>query len=87
MENENPDDVNSNDSKTGATKGSKSMLFEPPTSLELAYKPNSRKRCLFYPHDILKKFWDLICGICLITSCLTVPFYLSVHYYEEEEYN
>ena len=43
--------------------------------------------CLFYPQDKSKQCWDLICGLCLVTSCLTVPFYLAVYFNADEEFD
>jgi len=39
---------------------------------------------LFYPQDTVKQVWDFICGLCLLTSCLTVPFYLAIYFNEDE---
>ena len=44
-----------------------------------------RKKCLFYPQDRMKQVWDLICGLCLIISCLTIPFYLAIYFDEDEK--
>lgn len=37
-----------------------------------------------YPQDPLKRVWDFILGICLITSCMTIPFYIAVYFHENE---
>lgn len=33
----------------------------------------------------MKQLWDLISGIMLIISCLTVPFYLAIYYNDTTE--
>ena len=50
----------------------------------LEKKVMNRTRWLCYPQDKAKQLWDLTCGIALIVSCLTIPFYLAVFFYEEE---
>lgn len=51
---------------------------------EERYERKNRKKFLCYPQDKSKKVWDLMLGICLITSCLTIPFYLAIYFHEEE---
>ena len=46
---------------------------------------SKRKKWLCYPQDKLKQLWDLTCGIALIVSCLTIPYYLAIFFFEEEE--
>lgn len=44
-----------------------------------------RKKYMCYPQDKVKQLWDLISGIMLIISCLTVPFYLAIYYNDPTE--
>lgn len=46
---------------------------------------NKRKKCLFYPFDKSKQIWDLVIGVCLIVSCLTIPAYLALYFEYESE--
>ena len=37
-----------------------------------------RKPCLFYPQDCFKSvFWDMIMALCLLITCLIVPFNMA----------
>lgn len=44
-----------------------------------------RSNWLCHPQDKKKQLWDLICGVCLMISCLTIPYYLAIHFFDEEE--
>ena len=59
------------------------MLSQP--NIESSITVVRRKKCLIYPQDKLKQIWDLICGLCLIVSCLTIPFYLAIYFDEDEK--
>ena len=60
-------------------------MISQPNNLDSPLPTVKRKKCLFYPQDKLKQIWDLICGICLIVSCLTIPFYLAIYFDEDEK--
>ena len=49
-------------------------------TLGFSIKKDKHKRCLIYPYDRMKQVWDLICGICLIASCLMIPYHLAIHF-------
>ena len=49
-------------------------------TLGFSIKKDKHKRCLIYPYDKSKQIWDLLCGICLIASCLMIPYHLAIHF-------
>ena len=35
------------------------------------------ERCLLFPDDPLKQFWDCIIGVCLIYTCTVIPYTIA----------
>ena len=39
---------------------------------------------MIYPYDKTKQVWDLICGVCLVISCLMIPYHLAINFNDME---
>lgn len=44
---------------------------------------DNRRRCMFYPEDTLKGYWDLVISLILIITCSITPF--AIAFYEQND--